>query len=110
MAHQLRPARLLVLSFFVTGIVVCFCALVIMLPAPADAQSSMTAPAQAGPVITIGVAAPTDFFLSQTLGWPAVNAVQLAISQSNAGGGIHMSGITYTLVLTIANDGCNATQ
>lgn len=60
-------------------------------------------------VITIGVAAllsgPAD-----TLGWPQVNAVQLAISQTNAAGGIEFDGTTYTLTLAVEDSGCNATQ
>lgn len=61
------------------------------------------------PVITIGVAAPltggVDF-----LGWPIANAVQLAISQTNAAGGVNLGGITYTLAMVSADDQCDATQ
>jgi branched-chain amino acid transport system substrate-binding protein len=62
-----------------------------------------------GSVITIGVAAalspPLDLF-----GWRQANAVQLAISQTNAAGGIDIGGVTYTLLLVTADGACNATQ
>lgn len=61
------------------------------------------------PVITIGVAAPltggVDF-----LGWPIANAVQLAINQTNAAGGVSLGGITYTLAVVSADDQCDSTQ
>jgi hypothetical protein len=38
-------------------------------------------------------------------GWAEANSVQLAISQTNAAGGINVGGITYTLVLVAADDG-----
>jgi len=62
-----------------------------------------------GNVITIGVAAdmsgPLDF-----LGWRQANAVQLAVDQVNAAGGIDIGGTNYTLVLVTADSGCNSTQ
>jgi len=67
-----------------------------------------TASLSSSPVITIGVGA----WLSGpgVYGWAVANSVQLAISQTNAAGGINVGGITYTLVLVTADDGCNATQ
>lgn len=56
------------------------------------------------PVVTLAVAAD----LGGPFGWPEANAVQLAISQTNAAGGINAGGITYTLALTVANSPCNA--
>lgn len=62
-----------------------------------------------GSVITIGVAAalsgPADF-----IGWRQANAVQLAISQTNAAGGVDIGGVTYTLTVVTADSACNATQ
>jgi branched-chain amino acid transport system substrate-binding protein len=62
-----------------------------------------------GQVITVGVAAamsgPASF-----LGWPQPNAVQLAISQTNAAGGIDVGGVPYTLVLVAGDSGCNGPQ
>jgi branched-chain amino acid transport system substrate-binding protein len=40
------------------------------------------------------------------LGWQEVNSVQLAISQTNAAGGIDIGGITYTLSLVTADSPC----
>ena len=60
-----------------------------------------------GSVITIGVAAALNF---EGIGWPEANAVQLAISQTNAAGGINIAGVDYTLTLVTANDLCDATQ
>jgi branched-chain amino acid transport system substrate-binding protein len=54
--------------------------------------------------ILIGVAAPLDH--AYGYGWDIVNSVQLAISQTNAAGGISVGGITYTLAMTVANSGC----
>lgn len=60
-------------------------------------------------VITIGVAAamsgPADF-----LGWRQVNAVQLAIDQINAGGGVDIGGTNYSIALVTADSACNPTQ
>jgi branched-chain amino acid transport system substrate-binding protein len=60
-------------------------------------------------VITIGVAAvlspPADW-----LGWPQANAVQLAISQTNAAGGVDIGGVAYTLTLVTADSACDPAQ
>lgn len=62
-----------------------------------------------GSVITIGVAAdlsgPAD-----SIGWRQANAVQLAISQTNAAGGVDIGSVTYTLTVVTADSACNATQ
>ena len=57
------------------------------------------------PVITIGIAADLSGG-SSILGWQEVNSVQLAISQTNANGGIDIGGITYTLALVTADSPC----
>lgn len=57
-----------------------------------------------GPVITIGVAAALNI---PGLGWPELNSAQLAISQTNAAGGVNIGGITYTLIMTYADGQCN---
>ena len=58
--------------------------------------------------ITIGVGA--SLTVVPEIGWRQVNAVQLAVDQANAAGGINIGGTTYTLGLVTADDGCNATQ
>lgn len=60
-------------------------------------------------MLKIGVAAPLTGGVA-SLGWQIANAVQLAISQTNAAGGIAIGQITYTLGLVTADDACNATQ
>ena len=57
------------------------------------------------PVITIGIAADLSGGTS-VLGWQEVNSAQLAISQTNAAGGIDIGGITYTLALVTADSPC----
>jgi branched-chain amino acid transport system substrate-binding protein len=61
-----------------------------------------------GSVITIGVGAAMTGYPEG--GWRQVNAVQLAVNQVNAAGGINVGGTVYTLALVTADDGCNATQ
>jgi branched-chain amino acid transport system substrate-binding protein len=61
------------------------------------------------PVITVGVAGPLTGELSW-LGWQEANSVQLAISETNAAGGVNIGGITYTLILVAADDQCDPTQ
>ena len=60
-------------------------------------------------VITVGVAAvlsgPADW-----LGWRQANAVQLAISQTNAAGGVDIGGVTHTLTLVTVDSGCASGQ
>jgi len=60
-------------------------------------------------VATIGVAADLSGPIPD-LGWQQVNAVQLAISQTNAAGGLTLGGTNYTLHLAIADDGCDEAQ
>lgn len=73
--------------------------------------SAQAAPVRqgAGPVITIGVASALTGPVPD-LGWQQVNAVQLAVSQTNAAGGITIGGTNYTVTLVIADSGCDATQ
>ena len=61
-----------------------------------------------GSVITVGVASALSVI--PEYGWRQANAVQLAISQTNAAGGINIGGVTYTLTLVTADSACNATQ
>ena len=61
-----------------------------------------------GNVITIGVASSLSGL--PDLGWRQVNAVQLAVDQINAGGGLDIGGTNYTLALVSADSGCNPTQ
>lgn len=61
-----------------------------------------------GHVITIGVGAAMSVI--PELGWRQVNAVQLAVDQVNAAGGINIAGTVYTLTLVTADDGCAAVQ
>ena len=63
-------------------------------------------PMSNGSVITVGTAT----FLGYDVGQQQVNGVQLAISQTNAAGGIKIGGIDYTIKLAVADSGCNATQ
>lgn len=60
-------------------------------------------------VITVGVAAALSGPLPD-LGWRQANAVQLAISQINAAGGIDIGGTTYALTLVPADSACDGTQ
>jgi branched-chain amino acid transport system substrate-binding protein len=60
-------------------------------------------------VITIGVAADLSGWVPD-LGWPQANAVQLAVSQTNAAGGIDLGGVTYTLNLAMADSMCDGSQ
>lgn len=55
------------------------------------------------PVITIGVGAVLSGPYAAS-GWSEANAVQLAISQTNAAGGVNVGGVTYTLALVMADD------
>ena len=73
--------------------------------------SAQAAPVRqgAGPVITIGVASALSGPVPD-LGWQQVNAVQLAVSQKNANGGITIGGTNYTVILVVADSGCDAAQ
>ena len=62
-----------------------------------------------GTVITIGTAAGLTGPLTDC-GWQQVNAVQLAISQTNAAGGINIGGTSYSVTLAVADSACDATQ
>jgi branched-chain amino acid transport system substrate-binding protein len=44
------------------------------------------------------------------LGWQQLNAVRLAISQTNAAGGISIGGTGYTVTLVVADSACNSSQ
>jgi branched-chain amino acid transport system substrate-binding protein len=61
-----------------------------------------------GSVITIGLAAAMSGGV-ESLGWRQANAVQLAISQTNAAGGIDVGGTTYEVVLVTADSACDDT-
>jgi branched-chain amino acid transport system substrate-binding protein len=60
-------------------------------------------------VIKLGSAAVMSGDLS-SLGWQQVNAVQLAVSQTNTAGGVLIGGIPYTLELVTADSGCDPEQ
>lgn len=60
------------------------------------------------PVITVGVGA--SLSVIPDIGWPEANAVQLAVDEVNAGGGIGIGGSNYWLHLVTADDGCNPGQ
>ena len=70
---------------------------------PADQDTIATAD---GPVVTIGVAAALGD-RAGFLGWPQANAVQLAVDQTNAAGGVDIGGVMYTLALLTENSGCD---
>lgn len=63
----------------------------------------------ANAVITIGVSADLSNF-ADFIGWRQVNAVQLAVDQINAAGGVEVGGSSYTLTLVSADSACDATQ
>jgi branched-chain amino acid transport system substrate-binding protein len=62
-----------------------------------------------GQVITIGAAALLSGPVAD-LGWQQVNAVQLAVSQTNEAGGIDIGGTFYSVTLVVADSGCDVTQ
>jgi branched-chain amino acid transport system substrate-binding protein len=85
----------------------------VMLPAQGSAAapgstSPEESPSSTGTVITIGVGAAISAL--PEIGWRQVNAVQLAVDQVNTAGGLSVGGITYTLALAVADDGCNPGQ
>ena len=57
-------------------------------------------------VITIGIAAPLSGDVAW-LGWPQANAVQLAVDQVNAAGGVDIGGVLYQVALVMADDQCS---
>jgi branched-chain amino acid transport system substrate-binding protein len=59
-------------------------------------------------VITIGLA--TDLSVIEEISWRQANAVQLAVDQINAGGGLDIGGTDYTVVLVSADSACNDGQ
>jgi len=60
-------------------------------------------------VITIGVAADLSGGAA-FLGWPQANAVQLAVDQVNAAGGVDIGGVPYQVALVVADDQCSGAQ
>ncbi len=63
---------------------------------------------RANPVITLGVAAATGVI--PDIGWPQINAVQLAVDQINEAGGLEIGGVTYTLVISTVHTACQGGQ
>ena len=61
-----------------------------------------------GSVIAVGVA--STLSVLPELGQRQANAVQLAVDQVNAAGGIDIGGTNYTLALVTADSGCDPTQ
>jgi branched-chain amino acid transport system substrate-binding protein len=102
---------------FVLGLSTSFSVALVMLvmfltplqAAPLRAAHAATGGGPATAVITIGVGAALSGPI-QWLGWRQVNSVQLAVSQTNAAGGINIGGVTYTVALVAADSGCNTTQ
>ncbi len=81
------------------------------LASPSSAPNAATL--DNGSVITIGVAAALTYEESEDepfFGWLQVNAVQLAISQTNAAGGVDIGGTTYSLALVTADSACSPTK
>ena len=92
------------------GLAVLFAALMVWASTGGQAMSPAVArPASNGAVITVGVAAAMSGPIPD-YGWRQVNAVQLAIDQINAAGGIDVGGVTHTLTLVAADDGCSQAQ
>jgi branched-chain amino acid transport system substrate-binding protein len=73
-----------------------------------DSEAGATGSLTNGNAITIGIGA--AFSARPDIGWPTVNAAQLAVDQVNAAGGIDIGGTVYTITLVTADDGCSATQ
>ena len=79
-------------------------------PASASLQAAKEITAlNNGSVITVGVAADLSGPVPN-IGWRQANAVQLAVNQTNAAGGIDIGGVTYTLTLVKADSACSPTQ
>jgi len=74
---------------------------------PTRTPTRTATPGQA--VIRIGVGADLSGDAAP-YGWQQTNAVQLAINQVNAAGGIRIGGTTYRLETVVADSGCDATQ
>jgi branched-chain amino acid transport system substrate-binding protein len=58
--------------------------------------------------LTIGVASALS--AAPDLGWRQANAVQLAVDQANAAGGVEIGGVNYALALVQADSGCASGQ
>jgi branched-chain amino acid transport system substrate-binding protein len=58
-------------------------------------------------VITIGLVTWKSAGFIAPYGWGQQNSVQLAVSQTNAAGGIMVGGTPYSLTLVVGDDGCN---
>ena len=103
---------ILLLAATISGIALLLALLLLLPSQAANVQASYQFTQDVAPVldeshvITIGVATmlsgPIDY-----LGWPQANSVQLAISQTNAAGGVDLGGITYTLVMVAVDDQCD---
>jgi len=98
------------------GLAMFFVAILLLLASRSNLPTLASSPASTedsilnnGTVITIGVAAALSDPVGW-LGWPQVNAVQLAISQTNALGGVEIGGSSYTLAVTYADSACDPTQ
>lgn len=100
------------LLWLVAAIMAAILFLIVLLPVYAGAAHERQAMApvpvptiiQGNSVITIGVA--SALVVLPDLGWSQVNAVQLAVDQVNAAGGIDIGGITYTVALATEDGGC----
>jgi branched-chain amino acid transport system substrate-binding protein len=78
------------------------------LAAPAAVPLDVSLP-EVSNVITIGVAADLSGSL-EWIGWRQANAVQLAVDEINAAGGLDIGGVPYTVTLAYADSMCDPTQ
>lgn len=111
-----RPLRL---GLAAASSVLLFLALLALLGATAGSATTVTplvihqetGELSNGPVITIGVAAALGGPDSMTsIGWGEANSAQLAVSRTNAAGGVDIGGVTYTLALATVDSACSETQ
>jgi branched-chain amino acid transport system substrate-binding protein len=99
-AKSLSPARLTALL------------LIVLLTATLLSFLLVTGRGQAAPAATtviIGMASDQSG-PAQSVGWPQANAVQLAVDEINAAGGIDVGGMLVTVTLVTADSGCNPGQ
>ncbi|RLC60754.1 MAG: hypothetical protein DRI48_11560, partial [Chloroflexi bacterium] len=77
-------------------------------PAPAPSLGQEAGTLSNGSIITIGVAAGLSNL--DWIGWRQANAVQLAVNQVNAAGGIEIGGVAHTVVLVTADSMCDPSE
>jgi branched-chain amino acid transport system substrate-binding protein len=92
------------------GFVLWLVAVLLLPSASVFAQTGIEPPAAEVPVIKIGVGAMLAFDDNgnpDPYGWGIANAVQLAIDETNAAGGVRIQGVRHNLKLLAENDNCN---